>query len=61
MFPKQLKINNHNVVSCLPVTLVPTKFSKHDFEYALKIQNSLNLLVHNLSLDNQFLEESLKE
>jgi hypothetical protein len=61
MFPKQTKENSHNVVNCLPITLLPTKFSKSDFEYALKLQNSFNLLVHNVSIDDSFLRESLKE
>jgi hypothetical protein len=65
IFPKDIPQNNNNHYHyntiCLPVTLIPTKFSKYDFNYALNLQNKINLLVHNVSINKTFLNESLSE
>lgn len=59
MFPR-----NQTSMNCavnLPVTLLPTKFNKDDFNYACNTQNLFNLLVHKIGNNKEFLHESLKK
>lgn len=42
-----------------PFTLLPTPFPKLEFEKAVKIQTSLNMLLHNVAHDYEFLKNAL--
>lgn len=44
----------------VPFTLLPSPFPKSEFQKAVKIQTSLNLLFHNVAHDYEFLKNTLK-
>ena len=52
---------SHDVASPLPVTLMPSKFSAKEFNFALELQKHFNELIYLISKDFEFLKESLKE
>lgn len=57
--PQSIKF--HDSCYPLPVTLLPTKFPKKQYEFAIDIQKHFNELVHNISNDFEFLNETLKD
>lgn len=54
-------ISNHEQVYPLPVTLLPGKFPKKQFDFAKEIQPYVGELVHNIANDHDFLKESLAD
>lgn len=54
-------ILDHELVYPLPVTLLPGKFPKKQFDFAKEIQPYIGELVHNIANDYEFLKESLAE
>lgn len=54
-------ILDHELVYPLPVTLLPSKFPKKQFDFAKEIQPYVGELVHNIANDHDFLKESLAD
>ncbi|KAI4491640.1 hypothetical protein M0804_003032 [Polistes exclamans] len=56
------KINfNRNMLQFAPFILLPSPFPRKEFEKACRIQPVLNLLIHEVAHDYNFLKETLKE
>lgn len=60
LIKKSKMIQNDSICELLPITLFPTPFPKAKYEFAISIQQEINLILHKIAHDNQFLMESLK-
>lgn len=52
---------NKNVLQFAPFILMPSPFPRKEFENACQIQTILNLLIHRVAQDYNFLKETLEE
>ncbi|XP_076640759.1 glutathione synthetase [Halictus rubicundus] len=52
---------NKNILQFAPFTLMPSPFPRKEFENACQIQPKLNLLIHKVAQDFNFLKETLEE
>lgn len=50
----------HELVKPYPITLLPTKFPRKEFNFAVEIQSYFNELIHKIANDHEFLEKVLK-
>jgi len=51
----------NDILEVAPLTLFPSPFPRDAFYLAKEVQTSMNLLMHNISRDLSFIQESLKE
>nr|XP_034175981.1 glutathione synthetase-like [Osmia lignaria] len=52
---------NKNILQFAPFILVPSPFPRKEFENACKMQTMLNILIHRVAQDYNFLRETLEE
>jgi glutathione synthase len=54
-------VQQHDFASPLPVTLLPSKFPKKEFDFAKELQSHFNELIYLISKDFEFLRDALKD
>lgn len=56
---RKIPMDERRSMCCLPVTLFPTPIERSIFQRAQNLQPPINQLIHNISINHQFLEQSL--
>ncbi|OTF69588.1 glutathione synthetase-like protein, partial [Euroglyphus maynei] len=56
---RQIPMDDRRSMHCLPVTAFPTPLHKSAFQLANNLQPSINELIHKISTNHQFLEQTL--
>lgn len=56
---RRIPMDDRRSMCCLPVTVFPSPMERSTFQLAINLQPSINEMIHKISINHQFLEQSL--
>lgn len=59
LIKKSRSIKNDSICELLPITLFPTPFPREKYQLAIDVQQEVNLIMHRVAYDQNFLMQSL--